>query len=271
MRLIGSLDIVRSKLLCNMKMKRRSRITLVFLALVIVVGVMFFALKAKETSYYGTSLTRWLRDLDDGIPRGQRERAEQAVSSIGVKALPILDRMLNAKESPAERITQRIYGLPFVEPTNFMFSVTSAREKHQRALRGYGVLGPRAIPSLIRALNHEEGWISDSAASCLGELGGRAVDAVPALIRSVERHRDMSVVRALGKIGSAAKQAVPALTQAMRDGDLHYRVCVADALIQIDPGLKETNPGLTEVLTDGENLARQQGIRAAPDVLTKKF
>ena len=254
-----------------MKMKRRSRITLVFLALVIVVGVLFFALKGKEPNYYGKSLTRWLRDLDDGIPRGQRERAEQAVSSIGVKALPILDRMLIAKESPEEKITQRIYSLPFVEPTNFTFSVTSAREKHQRALRGYGVLGTRAIPSLIRALNHEEGWIRDSAASCLGELGGRAVDAVPALIRSVERRRDMSVVRALGKIGSAAKQAVPALTEAMRDGDLHYRVCVADALIQIDPRLKETNPGLNEVLTEGENLARQQGIRAAPDFLTKKF
>jgi hypothetical protein len=254
-----------------MRMKRRPKIILVFLALVIVVGCIFFALKGTEPSYHGKRLTHWLRDLDDGIPPEQRERAEQAVASIGVKALPILDRMLNAKESTAERITQRIYSFPFVDPTNFTFSVTSAREKHQRALRGYGVLGSRAIPSLVRALNHDEGWIRDSAASCLGELGGRAVDAVPALIRSVERRRDMSVVRALGKVGSTAKEAVPALTEAMRDGDLHYRVCVADALVRIDPRLKETNPALSEVLTEGENLARRQGIRATPEVLTKKF
>jgi HEAT repeat protein len=237
---------------------------LFLLALVIVVVVMVFALKGKEPSYHGKSLTHWLQDLDDGIPPDERERAEKAVASIGIKALPILDRMLNAKEPSAERIIERIYSLPLVEPTNSTFSVSSARDKHQQVLRAYGVLGTGAIPSLIRALNHEDGWISDSAASCLAELGGRAVDAVPALIRSVERRRDMSVVRALGKIGSGAKEAVPALIEAMRDGDLHYRICVANALIQIDPRLKATNPALDEVLTEGENLARQQGIRATP-------
>ena len=247
-----------------MNMKKRSKSMLVFLVLVIVVVVMFFALKGKEPSYHGKSLTHWLQDLDDGIPLDGRERAEKAVASIGIKALPILDRMLNAKEPSAERIIERIYSLPLVEPTNFTFSVSSARDKHQQALRAYGALGTRAIPSLIRALSHEEGWISDAAASCLGELGGRAVDAVPALIRSVERRRDMSVVRALGKIGSGAKEAVPALIEAMRDGDLHYRICVANALIQIDPRLKANNPALDEVLAEGEHLARQQGIRATP-------
>ena len=81
----------------------------------------------------------------------------------------------------------------------------------------------------------------------------------------------MSVIRALGKIGSNAKEAIPALTEAMRDGDLHYRVCVADALVQIDPILRETRPAIAEVLTEGENLARQQGIRTTPEVLTKRF
>ena len=254
-----------------MSMKKRRPIKFVVVALVMVVVVMIFAFKGAEPTYQGKSLTHWLRDLDDGVPQGQKEKAEEALASIGVRALPVLDRMLNARESPGERITQWVYSLPFVEPTNFTFSVTSAREKQQRALRGYGVLGTIAIPGLIRALNHEEDWICDSAASCLGELGARAVDAVPALIRSMEGRKSMSMVRALGKIGSTAKEAIPALTEAMRDRDLHYRICVANALVQIDPRLRETYPTINEVLKEGENLARQQGIRATPDVLTKRF
>ncbi len=252
-------------------MKNRRPIKLVVVALLIAVGVTIFAFKGSEPTYQGESLTHWLCELDDGLPREQKEKAEKALASIGVRALPVLDRMLNARESPGERITQWVYSLPFVEPTNFTFSVTSAREKQQRALRGYGVLGTKAIPGLIRALNNEERWICDSAASGLGDLGARAVDAVPDLIRSMPRRKSMSVIQALGKIGSNAKEAIPALTEAMRDGDLHYRVCVADALVQIDPILRETHPAINEVLTEGENLARQQGIRTTPEVLRKRF
>ncbi len=254
-----------------MSTKKRRSIKFVVVALLMVVGVMIFAFKGAEPIYQGKSLTHWLRDLDDGLPQEQKQKAEEALTSIGVRALPVLDRMLNARESPEERITQRFYGLPFVEPTNFTFSVTSAREKQQRALRGYGVLGTIAIPGLTRALNHEEGWICDSAASRLGELSAGAVDAVPALIRSMEGRKNMSLVRALGKIGSTAKEAIPALTEAMRDKDLHYRICVANALVQIDPGLRVTHPSINEVLTEGENLARQHGMRAPPEVLTKRF
>jgi len=252
-------------------MKKRRPIKFVAVGLLMVVVVMILAFKGAEPTYQGKRLTHWLRDLDDGVPQRQKEKAEEALASIGVRALPVLDRMLNARESPGERITQWVYNLPFVEPTNFTFSVTSAREKRQRALRGYGVLGTIAIPGLIRALNHEEGWICDSAAICLGELGAGAVDAVPALIRSMGGRKSMSVVRALGKIGSTAKEAIPALTEAMRDRDLNYRICVANALVQIDPGIRETLPSIREVLAEGENLARQHGIRASPEVLTKRF
>ncbi len=251
-----------------MSMKKRRPIKLVVVALMVMVGAMIFTFQGREPTYQGKSLTHWLRDLDDESPREQKEKAQEALASIGASALPVLERMLNARESPGERITQLVYSLPFVEPTNFSFSVTSAREKQQRALRGYGVLGTVAIPGLIRALNHEESWICDSAASGLGELGATAVDAVPALIRSMERRKNMSAVRALGKIGSSAKEAIPALTEAMRDGDLHYRICAADALVQIDPRLRETHPAINELLTEAENLARRQGMRASPEVLT---
>jgi hypothetical protein len=81
----------------------------------------------------------------------------------------------------------------------------------------------------------------------------------------------MSMVRALGRIGSSAKEAIQVLTEATRDPDLHYRVGAANALLQIDPRLRETQPAINEILTEAENLARRQGIRASPEVLTKRF
>jgi hypothetical protein len=254
-----------------MRMKKRRLTKLVLVALLLMVGAMIFAFRGREPTYQGKSVTHWLRDLDDDLPRERKEKAQEALASIGARALPVLHRMLNARQSPEEWITEWVYTLPFVEPTNFTFSVTSAREKQHRALRGYGVLGTKAIPGLIRALNNEQDWICDAAASGLENLGPKAVDAVPDLIRSMKHRKSMSVIRALGKIGSNAKEAIPALTEAMRDEDLNYRVCVADALVEIDPKLRETNPAINEVLIEGENRARQQGTRAAPGVLTKRF
>jgi hypothetical protein len=135
-----------------MSMKKRRPIKLVLVALLILVSAMIFTFKGREPTYQGRSVTHWLRDLDDDLPRQQKEKAQEALASIGVRALPVLDMMLNARESPGERITQWVYSLPFVEPTNFTFSVTSAREKQHRALRGYGVLGTKAIPGLIRCV-----------------------------------------------------------------------------------------------------------------------
>lgn len=121
-----------------MSMKKRRPNKLVIVALLIMVGAMIFTFKAREPTYQGKSVTHWLDDLGDELPREQKSKAQEALASIGASALPVLDRMLNARESPGERITQWVYSLPFVEPTNFTFSVTPAREKRQRALRGYG-------------------------------------------------------------------------------------------------------------------------------------
>src|SRR5215831_6021415 len=109
----------RTQIPRHMSMKQRRPIKLVVVALLIMVGAMIFAFKGREPTYQGKSLTHWLRDLDDELPQEQKEKAQEALASIGVRALPVLDRMLNARESPRERIARWMYNLPFVEPTNF--------------------------------------------------------------------------------------------------------------------------------------------------------
>ncbi|MEA5609340.1 HEAT repeat domain-containing protein [Nodularia spumigena] len=90
----------------------------------------------------------------------------------------------------------------------------------------------KAIPGLIKLLEHEDSDVRWSAASALGEIKSEA--AIPGLIKLLE-HEDSSVrwsaASALGKIKSEA--AIPGLIKLLEDEDSSVRRSAASALGKI--------------------------------------
>ncbi len=106
-----------------------------------------------------------------------------------------------------------------------------------------GRMGPRALeaaPALVAALRDDNVHLRKMAALALGDLG--AVEAVPPLIEAL-RDPDAAVRRraavALGELGPWAQGALPALRLALQDADEGVRRAATHALqeiVQVAPG-----------------------------------
>jgi HEAT repeat protein len=114
-------------------------------------------------------------------------------------------------------------------------------------------LGPRAVPTLVRALEDKRWWVRAYSAWALGGIGPAAKDAVPALVLSLKNDSDGRefYAKALGQIGPAASAAVPELILALEDSDVRVRKQSARALGKIGPTTKEVIPALIAALSRG--------------------
>ena len=92
----------------------------------------------------------------------------------------------------------------------------------------------KAVPALIKAMNHEDETTRLVSIAILGEIGTEATEAIPILekvleVRTLIKYRDELIVavNALGKMGEAA---VPALITALENKYLLVRTEAAEVL-----------------------------------------
>ena len=112
---------------------------------------------------------------------------------------------------------------------------------------------PGVIPALIQVLDTDEDlYTRERAATALGEMGVKAVEAVPSLIQALQDPYTQvcdAAVLALANLGSDAAPAVPALLQALEQGECtHVRVIIA--LRKIGPAALEAVPSVITMLSD---------------------
>jgi HEAT repeat protein len=94
---------------------------------------------------------------------------------------------------------------------------------------------PRAVPSLVRALNHPDDHVQTCAAEALGRMKARA--AVTALCLALldeknhSAHSRGAVAIALGRIGDA--EAVPYLIKALEDSQVYVQRRAVEALAML--------------------------------------
>jgi HEAT repeat protein len=149
------------------------------------------------------------------------------------------------------------------------------------AVRQLTQLGRAAVPPLVDALGYTNVDTRVRAASVLGELGSRAVEAVPALTHALED--PSALVRrvaalALGKITPTTPAAVARLIQALGDPDPNVPDNAAWALRALGPAAAsrlinalqvtdvKVRRGVAQVLVTG--LAIRRSDFAGPQTIT---
>jgi hypothetical protein len=157
-------------------MPQRRWLVLGALLTVVLVGVIFLALRQREPTYNGKELSKWLNELaalDHSKRWDVHTEQAQAVRAIGTNALPWLLTELQADGSRWEyELNQLLAKQSLVK---YRFPDVNARLT--RATLGFhalGELGQPAIPDLLKLVERKPGFVPDALAA----IGSAAVPAL---------------------------------------------------------------------------------------------
>ncbi len=148
----------------------KTRTILLLLILIVgVAGLLWAMLIPREPSYRGQSLSSWLsRAAETGsVLSDEKEpkvaECRQAVRSIGTNAIPILLRILRARDSVLKRAA-----MDLLERQHYVnISIESIEEQKQKAAIGFYLLGDiatNAIPALVNISQHPSSFSSKEIA-----------------------------------------------------------------------------------------------------------
>jgi hypothetical protein len=222
-------------------MGNKRRILIAALLVVLVCALAWLALlrgKPNEPVYEGKGLSAWLRDIDYGQPQAKREKAGEAIRSMGTNSIPFLLHDLD----PLQQSNLKEHLIQLARKQSlFKLNWSSADELSRQATWGFQALGPAggpAIPELLRLEQSNPGYVP-------GALAGIGVAALPYLIQGFtnknEWVRANTAVYLADAIGSHtitcsdAKIAVPLLIENLGDTNNNVRLQAAGALKLIDP------------------------------------
>ncbi len=142
-------------------------------------------LTASEPSYEGRLLHVWLADFDLYGTR-RPEKATEALRAIGTNALPLLTRMIRAKDS---RWKSALIALNDRQSV-IHFELVEARVIRYRAVEGYRILGAQArsgVAALIQIMTSElSAGVRSDVATALGSIGPDAQAAIPVLLKAAD-------------------------------------------------------------------------------------
>jgi len=137
------------------------------------------------------------------------------------------------------------------------------------ASEGLGRVGPKAIPSLISALDADAAPVRASAAISLLPYGPDAKDAVPALTVALT-DEDSDVRRksalALGRVGQAAQPAVSRLKEVLSDPDTYVRLSAAEALWRVTVEPQPSVRVLVKLLEDKNQHVRCEAAERLDEI-----
>ena len=198
---------------------------LLFVSVLIVI-ILGFQRRQQDPVYRGKRLSAWLADLDLRAPSDVREKAREAVWTLGTNALGPLPPMLRARDFLPERtlINLNKFG---VTQSPVRFHITMAVDLHAQALAAYGLLNQLAspdVPLLTKMLTQEKSR----------EVRLQAARALPCI----------------HPVGTEAAMALTSLTEATRDPDAEVRSSSLLALLVISQDRGLLVPVLIERLAD---------------------
>jgi len=245
-------------------MQKRVHITLAVL-LVMLAGVIgWLGLRQREPVYQGRRLSDWLAAYKMEGPAGaetwqvreEQQKAETVVRHAGTNALPILLRMLRAKDSAL-----KVKCLELAKRQHFIrIKYTPAEELNYRACSGFGVLAAKAqhaVPALIAIANQNLSRASRwYALQALVLVGPPAPEAIP-LLSGWATNADGSVrsyaMNALGRIHAEPERGLPVLINALNDPDLQDRAAALMPLQGLGPKAKPALPVIVEFLSNAQS------------------
>lgn len=138
------------------------------------------AIFPPEPLYHGKPLGRWLEEAS--FSAGSTLETTAAIQGMGTNALPVLLRMVAARDSDFKQGLANVGGARLQR----FFRLVPAQHYHLMATWGFDALGPSAkpaVPALTKLLTASDEDVSSTAAYCLGVIGPAARPAVPLLIQ----------------------------------------------------------------------------------------
>ncbi|MBC7226945.1 MAG: HEAT repeat domain-containing protein [Thermoflexales bacterium] len=198
---------------------------------------------------------RWLLLRDRTLPEWARQGALEILSS--EDHVPFLIGMLNNPDARrAAAIALGKIGDPRAVPS-LLEALQDADEGVRRGAREALVrIGAPAVPGLLQALWDADEWVRREAAWALGRIGDS--QAVPGLLEAL-RGAEWWVRQAAVALERIGAPAVPGLLEALRDADADVRGAVEKVLAKIGaPAV----PGLLEALRDADKRVRGAAAEA---------
>ncbi len=239
-------------------------------------GALVWVVFPREPSWHDRSLSSWLKDFDTVRPAASQAAADDALRHIGANALPALLSILRSHDSRLYRaLLDVVHDQPFIE-----LHLTSAPERHWRAVRAFQALGPiakPALPSLVRMLDDPR--TTDNAAFAIAGLRPEGVVALTAALTNqhtwvrrraaatlglagLGRFDTHSPPASLSELRADAKISVPALLNSLRDQDVYVRARAAIALGLIGQEAETVVPALIDCLADSDASGRVRSAAA---------
>ena len=251
-------------------MKRGRVIVLCVAAAIVILVVGNYALRPREPSYQGKSLSDWV----DLLYSTNHTQAMNSIGAIGPKAIPFLFEQARHWDPALQRFYRAIWPklpaflrqrLPTPKPVDPNFPgkignalmavgqqelprLIAALEDRDARVRHVAVLGIQymgakpdaAVPALCKLLSDPDDWVRGSALIALGLMGSKAKPAVPAFIATLRFGTNEHIVGirataawALGEVGPDARMAVPWLRQSLSNTNAPMRLSAAIALWRI--------------------------------------
>lgn len=252
-------------------MRKSHRVWLAAIIFAAVGGMAWLVSTYSEPTYKGRTLTSWLHGYI-GITIGEDEQAvvDDAIRHIGTNGIPIMLRMLQAKDSDLNfrlaRLLRKQHFIKLADPIDTKSRITIAaqgiialrpeasnsipalielyndpnlsffaRGNISTVFSWFGPSAKQAVPSLLRQLTNTESYVSLSATAALGQIRAEPKLVVPAMIKAL--HDPVMInyaVDCLGNYGPEAKSAVPELLELLKTNNTQVRSQVRAALIRID-------------------------------------
>jgi len=221
-------------------MSRHQKKIICVVAAIVAIGVIvevrhFSQLTRKEPVDQGKTLTKWLKQLDDGNAFGisssqlpslttKQLEAADALHAMGTNALPGLMEDIHARPA-TNSIRIRLYRwsdshLPrFLHDLMFQnMDLTEEDGRRWRAAQGLAALGPLAKPALpeLKRLLYTNFWHSSikEAAYALATMGPDGINVLTNSVRPQTEWSGMCAIWALGQHPEAGTNCIPFLIQA---------------------------------------------------------
>jgi HEAT repeat protein len=210
-------------------------------------------LSSRQPRYRDKQLTAWLNDLNSQEPL-MWDQAETAVRAIGSKALPVLAKRLDARDS-----SFKLKLIEFFEDYPVVI-LKPAESYHDAALECCRILGPitaRLVPQIIPFLERNQ---RTHAVKALVAVGDSAVQPLVAALAHQPARAGAAV--ALGSIARQPRIAVPALVPYLNDNDPETRTTVAWALGRFGADARLAVSQLSKLTKDSTFSVREQAKRA---------
>ncbi|EEF57880.1 HEAT repeat domain-containing protein [Pedosphaera parvula] len=254
-------------------MANKLRIITLAVALLALGGITWAWVRSREPVYQGKRLSYWLEQYEKGFKPGTPPPlAEEAIRHIGTNALPVLFKMITARDSQAKKLAMHWSARQKV--IKFHFETDSAMRR--QALVGYSALGYTAepqVPQLCLLLTNDSlPEVRMNAATVLGLIGGEARLAAPALLVTAKdtnfEVRNNSLW-ALSRIYGNPDLVIPGLIEALDDPYALARQNAAIALGRYGPLATNAVPALLRT-TNITPAACSALLQIAPEVVAQR-